>query len=112
LPVAGAQEAEAQAPRHKRGCNGTGGAEMSTLSETPRRIDWARLTEARSIGIFGIFLGCLAAWLALPPLHVRSPFVPIGVGLLGIFAGVWAVTRKGGKPAWGAIVIGILGIAL
>ena len=85
---------------------------MTSLAEEPRRLNWARLTEARSIGIFGIFLGCLAAWLALPPLTVRSPYVPVGVGLLGVFAGVWAVTRKGGKPAWGAIVVGLLGIAL
>ncbi len=85
---------------------------MSTLAEAPRRITWARVTEARSIGIIGIFLGGLAAWVALPPLTVRSPYLPVALGLLAAFAGIWSVTRGGGKPGWGAIVIGVLGMTL
>ena len=85
---------------------------MSSLADARARVNPGRLTEPRSIGILGIMLGGLAAWLALPPVMVRSPWVPVAVGMLAIFAGIWSVTRGGGKAAWGAIVVGLLGITL
>ncbi|MGZ8694523.1 MAG: hypothetical protein ACXWYS_03705, partial [Gaiellaceae bacterium] len=69
---------------------------MSSLADASRRVGAWRLTEPRSIGIVGMLLGGLAAWLALPPVMVRSPWVPVAVGMLAIFAGIWSVTRGGG----------------
>jgi len=61
----------------------------------------------------GVGLGVLAFWLALPPLTVRSPLVPLAVGGLGVAAGLWAqrlgVSRR---LAWGAVAAGVLGILL
>ena len=56
----------------------------------------------------GVVLGLLAFFIALPPFTVRS-FVPsILLALLGLFAGVWGVTRGVGRVAWFAVVVGIL----
>jgi general nucleoside transport system permease protein len=61
----------------------------------------------------GIALGALAFWLALPPLTVRSPLVPLAFGGLGVAAGLWSrrlgVSRR---LAWGAVAAAVLGIAL
>jgi simple sugar transport system permease protein len=71
-----------------------------------------RLFHPRSIAIAGIGLGLLACWLALPPLTTRTILWPVAVGILSIAAGVWAVTRGAGRPAWFALVAGLAGIAL
>ncbi|MDQ3823459.1 MAG: ABC transporter permease [Actinomycetota bacterium] len=72
----------------------------------------ARLTTARWIGIFGIALGALAFWLALPPLATTTLLLPVLVGLLAIAAGIWAITRRERRVGWGAVAAGLLGIAL
>ena len=64
---------------------------------------------ARAIAWGGIVLGLLAFFVALPPLTVRSPVVPILLGLLGLAAGIWTVTRGVGRLAWGAVALSILG---
>jgi general nucleoside transport system permease protein len=85
---------------------------MSVHAEAPRSPALDRLSSPRSIGMLGIGLGVVAFWLALPPLATRSPVVPLLVGILAIAAGIYAVTRGGGRIAWGAIASGILGILL
>jgi simple sugar transport system permease protein len=71
-----------------------------------------RFTQPRSIGAFGIFLGVLASWLALPPLASRTVLWPILVGILGVAAGIWAASRGARRAGWGAVAAGILGIVL
>jgi general nucleoside transport system permease protein len=66
----------------------------------------------RWIAILGIALGVLAAWLALPPFTVRSPGLPLAVGIAATVAGVWALSRKERKLGWWAILLAVLGTAL
>jgi general nucleoside transport system permease protein len=67
---------------------------------------------ARAVAWGGILVGLAAFWVALPPFTVRSVVLPIFLGLLGIAAGIWAVTRGVRRLGWGAITISVLAIAL
>ena len=67
---------------------------------------------ARAVAWVGVLLGLLAFFVALPPIAARSPIWPFLFGILGIAAGIWAVTRHVGRLAWGAIVLSVLGIGL
>jgi ABC-type uncharacterized transport system permease subunit len=69
-------------------------------------------THPRTVGIFGIFLGALAFWLALPPLASRTALLPIAVGIIAVAAGIWTVSREERRVGWGAIAAGLLGIFL
>jgi ABC-type uncharacterized transport system permease subunit len=74
----------------------------------------ARLPRGtRALAWLGILVGLAAFWVALPPLKVRAPIVPVLIGLVAIGIGA-AVLARGGprRLAWGAIVIGALGIGL
>jgi ABC-type uncharacterized transport system permease subunit len=66
----------------------------------------------RAVAWAGVLLGMLAFFVALPPVTARSPVWPILFGLLGIAAGIWAVTRGVGRIAWGAVALGVIGIGL
>jgi ABC-type uncharacterized transport system permease subunit len=73
----------------------------------------ARLPRgARAVAWVGILVGLLAFWVALPPVQIRQPIVPILIGVVGIGLGIGALSRGVRRLAWGAVVIGILGIAL
>jgi general nucleoside transport system permease protein len=85
---------------------------VTVRAETPRAALLERTSSPRAIGVLGILLGLLAFWLALPPLAARSPLVPIAIGILAIAAGIYSVTRGGGRVGWGAVASGILGIVL
>jgi len=74
---------------------------LARLPQGPRAIAWV-----------GILLGLLAFWVALPPVKVREPVVPVVIGLLAIALGAWAVTQAVKRLGWGAIVVGVLGIGL
>jgi simple sugar transport system permease protein len=74
------------------------------------RIGGVRWTHPRTIGFFGIGLGALAFWFALPPITARSSALPVFIGLLAIVAGIWAWARDEGRVGGGAIAAGILGI--
>ncbi len=67
---------------------------------------------ARAVAWAGVLVGLFAFWIALPPLHVRSPVVPILIGLVALALGVYAVTRGVGRPAWGAVVAAVAGAGL
>ena len=67
---------------------------------------------ARAVAWLGMLVGLLAFWVALPPLHVRSPVGPILVGLVALALGVFAVVRRAGRPAWGAVVAAVAGAGL
>ena len=74
---------------------------VGRLPRGPRALAWG-----------GILLGLLAFWLALPPLKVREPVVPLLVGLVAVGLGVAAVLQQTRRLGWGAIVTGLLGIGL
>jgi general nucleoside transport system permease protein len=67
---------------------------------------------ARAVAWVGVLVGLFAFWVALPPLHVRSPIVPILIGLVALALGVYAVTRGVGRPAWGAVLAAVAGAGL
>ena len=67
---------------------------------------------ARGLAWLGILLGLLAFWVALPPLKLREPLVPVLIGVLAVTLGVWAITKGVRRLGWGAVTIGVLGIAL
>ena len=74
---------------------------LEKLPQGPRAIAWA-----------GIVFGLVAFWVALPPLKVREPVLPIVLGLVAIALGTWAVTRGVRRLGWGAITVAVLGIGL
>jgi simple sugar transport system permease protein len=76
------------------------------------RLGGIQWTHPRTIGIFGIGLGALAFWFALPPVTSRAEPLSVLLGLLAIVAGIWAWARDEGRVGGGAIAAGILGITL
>jgi len=73
----------------------------------------ARLPRgARALAWLGILAGLLAFWIALPPVKVREPVVPILIGLVALALGIAAVSRGVRRLGWGAVVTGVLGIGL
>jgi ABC-type uncharacterized transport system permease subunit len=84
---------------------------------------WAGLLRPRSrnrqIAILGIALAAVGVWLMLPPLgdDIRDAtgiygVFPVVLGVLGIAAGIWAVTRGEHRFGWSAVVVGLIGIVL
>jgi simple sugar transport system permease protein len=73
----------------------------------------ARLPRGpRGLAWLGIVIGIAAFWIALPPLKVREPIVPLLVGLVAIGLGIAALRGGVRRLGWGAIAIGVLGIGL
>ena len=66
----------------------------------------------RSVAIFGIVLGLLSFWIALPPLKVRTWILTLLIGVAAIALGAWAVRRGVRRLGWGAVAAGALGILL
>jgi len=85
---------------------------VSVRAEQLQREVWTRASAPRTIGFLGIALGFFALWLALPPFVVRTALAPVAVGILAIAAGIWAVSRREYRVGGGAIVIGVVGIAV
>jgi simple sugar transport system permease protein len=71
---------------------------------------WSRFTGPRAIGILGIALGAIAFWLTLPPLHSRTTYVPVVVGIFAVAAGIWGASRGERRVGWGAVAAGLIGI--
>jgi general nucleoside transport system permease protein len=76
------------------------------------RVGGIRWGHPRTIGVFGIALGALAFWLALPPVAARTAALPIFVGMIAILLGIWAWARDEHRVGGGAIAAGLLGIGL
>ena len=66
----------------------------------------------RQVAYAGMVLGLVAFWIAIPPFTVRSPILPIVIGILAMAAGVWALSRGVRRVGVGAVVSGVLGIGL
>src|SRR5919107_1367655 len=72
---------------------------MSTSVAAGRQL----AVSARTAAWAGIALGIVAAYVALPPLMIRTPAVSLVLAALGIAAGVYA-TRSGEKRlGWRAV---------
>lgn len=82
------------------------------MTAVTARVGSFRWTSPRAVGIYGIGLGALAFWLALPPLAARTVLLPVFVGLLAMLAGVWAIARDEKRVGWGAVAAGAAGIGL
>ena len=67
--------------------------------------------SARNVGWAGIALGCLAFFVAVPPITVRTPTVPIVIGLLALGAGVWSAAGGERRVGWGAVAASAVGMA-
>lgn len=85
---------------------------MSTVAHRtpgrgPRQI--SRWPGPAAAGWTGVALGFLAAWLALPPLVLRSAAAPVAVSVVAVGLGVYALTRHALRPGAIAIMVGILG---
>ncbi len=81
---------------------------MSTTVAAGRQL----AISARAAAWAGIALGIVAAYVALPPLLIRTPAVSLVLAAAGVLAGVYA-TRQGEKRlGWIAVVIAVLGAIL
>jgi general nucleoside transport system permease protein len=78
---------------------------MSVVKEKIEAREWSgrRLLEPGSIGVFGIIVAVFSLWSALPPFTIRTPLVPIVLGLVALAAGVWALREGEKKAGWWAV---------
>jgi len=83
---------------------------MTNHAQPLRETHWA--LRPRTVAIAGTILGLGAFWSAIPPFTVRSPLVPILIGMLAIAAGLWALTRGARRAGWGAVAAGAVGLGL
>ena len=72
-----------------------------TVSGVPvKRIDLGVVGRPKTIGIVGIVLDLFAFLVALPPINARTIYVPIAIGFLGLFCGVWVLARGHKRLGW------------
>jgi general nucleoside transport system permease protein len=77
-----------------------------------RGFGWDRVLQTRSVAIAGIVVSGIGFWLVLPPLTQRTILWPIGLGILGVAAGIWSVTRGVRRLGWSAVVLGVASTGL
>jgi general nucleoside transport system permease protein len=65
--------------------------------------------SARSAGWAGIVLGVVAAYVALPPLTLRTPVVSLLLAAAGAAAGVYAAREGEKRLGWIAVSVAVLG---
>jgi general nucleoside transport system permease protein len=68
--------------------------------------------SARAAAWAGIVLGVLAAYVALPPLLIRTPVVSLLLAAAGVAAGVYATREGERRLGWIAVGIAALGAIL
>jgi simple sugar transport system permease protein len=79
------------------------------------RIDsrfWRRAGSPHTVGIVGVVLGVLAAFLAIPPIMSRTFVWTLLVGIVAVALGIWTGSRGERRLGWGAVAAGVFGIAL
>jgi len=84
---------------------------MSTM-ELRERLTERSIAGAKNVAIAGIAVGVLAGWLSLPPATVRTPVVPILLGVIAVLLGAYGVVSGERRVGYGAAVAGLLGLAL
>jgi simple sugar transport system permease protein len=73
----------------------------------------ARLPRgARALSWAGILLGLLAAWVALPPLTVRSLVLPIVIAAAAVALGAVSIVRRDVRFGIFAVVSGVFGVGM
>ncbi|MGH3137844.1 MAG: ABC transporter permease [Gaiellaceae bacterium] len=85
---------------------------MSVRAEAAAGVTGQRISGARAAGIAGIALGVVAALIALPPFELRQIWWPAAVGMLGLFAAVWATTRGERRLGLLAVAANLFGMTL
>jgi general nucleoside transport system permease protein len=65
--------------------------------------------SARTAAWFGIAFGVLAAYIALPPLLIRTSLVSLLLAILGVLAGLYAAREGQRRLGWIAVAISVLG---
>jgi simple sugar transport system permease protein len=85
---------------------------MSVRAEIAADIVGSRVSAARAVGIAGVACGAAAALIALPPVELRQIWWPAAVGMLGLFAAVWATTRGERRLGLLAVAANLFGITL
>jgi general nucleoside transport system permease protein len=75
---------------------------------------WSRqhLGGPRSVAIAGMAISALGFWIVLPPLTQRTILWPVALGIIGVAAGIWAVTRGVRRLGLIAVALGIVAIVL
>jgi simple sugar transport system permease protein len=73
------------------------------------RIALERVAGARGVGIAGIALGVVAAWISLPPVTQRTVFWPIVIAAAAAAAGGYAIAGGERRVGWGAVASAVLG---
>ncbi len=81
---------------------------MSTSTVAASRVS----VSARTAAWVGIALGVLAAYVALPPLLIRTPVVSLLLAAAGVAAGVYAVREGQRRLGWIAVGIAVIGAIL
>jgi simple sugar transport system permease protein len=82
---------------------------VTATATEPRPADAQAAPPAAGIGWGGIALGVLAFFVAVPPITVRTPVVPVLLGVLALVAGAIAVRGGQKRLGWGAVAAGVLG---
>jgi general nucleoside transport system permease protein len=65
--------------------------------------------SGRTAAWIGIALGVVAAYVALPPLTIRTSLLSLLIAIVGVLAGAYAVRDGEKRLGWIAIVISVLG---
>jgi simple sugar transport system permease protein len=65
----------------------------------------------RQFGWAAVAAGFLAFFVAVPPLTIRTPAIPIVLGLIGLGLGVWALAGGEKRHGWGGIAAAVVGMA-
>ncbi len=81
---------------------------MTTLALAAGRIR----NPLRAIAWGGIVLGLLAAFVALPPVTIRSWIPSLLIALLAVCAGIFVIARGDRRFGWYAIAAAVFGFAL
>jgi simple sugar transport system permease protein len=81
----------------------------ATATEPPPPAEAPPERRTTRIGWAGVVLGVLAFFVAVPPFTVRTPVVPVLLGLCAVAAGIVAVRGGQRRLGWGAVAAGVLG---
>ncbi|HET8949914.1 MAG TPA: ABC transporter permease [Solirubrobacteraceae bacterium] len=65
----------------------------------------------KQVGWAAIAVGFLAFFVAVPPITVRTPALPIALGLIGLCLGTWSLAGGEKRHGWGGIVAAVVGAA-
>jgi general nucleoside transport system permease protein len=68
--------------------------------------------SGRTAAWIGIGLGVVAAYLALPPIMIRTPVVSLLLAAAGVAAGVYATREGERRLGWVAVSVAVLGAIL